>query len=301
MTNEAELVERITRQVVAALLTNGGALGACVECGIDGCRCVERHPEKVRAMLNAGATRIGGRSGVLPPDRALARYIDHTLLKPDATPRQIEQLCGEARDYHFASVCVNPSYVPLCARLLRGTDVAVCTVVGFPLGATTAEAKAFEARQAIREGAREVDMVLAIGRLKGGDHEYVRRDIARVVEAAHDGGAICKVILETALLTDEEKVIGCTLAVHAKADFVKTSTGFAAGGATVHDVMLMRAAVGQAAGVKASGGIKGLADAQSMIAAGATRIGASAGVRIVSEARGQTGNGGTAERGKQAY
>ena len=300
-TNEAELVERITRQVVEALLARGGALGMCVECGADGCRCVERRPEKVRAVLDAGASRIGSRPGVLPPDRALARYIDHTLLKPEATPRQIEQLCAEARDYHFASVCVNPSYVPLCARLLRGSDVAVCTVVGFPLGATTSESKAFETRQAIRSGAREIDMVLAIGRLKGREHDYVRQDIAHVVDAAHDGGAICKVILETGLLSDEEKVIGCTLAMRAKADFVKTSTGFAAGGATVHDIMLMRTAVGQAAGVKASGGVKGLADAQALIAAGATRIGASAGVRIVSEASGGAAPVATMETGKQAY
>jgi deoxyribose-phosphate aldolase len=299
-TNEAELVERITRQVVTALLAQGGGL-ACVECGADGCRCVERHPERVRAMLDAGASRIGGRPGARPPDRALARTIDHTLLKPDATPHQVEQLCVEARDNHFASVCVNASFVPLCARLLRGTDVAVCTVVGFPLGATTTETKAFEARQAIRNGAREIDMVLAIGRLKAGEHDYVRQDIARVVETAHDGAALCKVILETALLTDEEKVVACTLAVRAKADFVKTSTGFASGGATVHDVMLMRTAVGDAAGVKASGGVKGLADAQAMIVAGATRIGASAGVRIVAEARGGTGSGGTAEGGKQTY
>ena len=300
-THEAELVERITRQVLTTLLAQGGGLGVCVECGADGCRCVERHPEKIRAVLDAGATRIGGRVGVLPPDRALARYIDHTLLKPEATPSQVEQLCAEAREYHFASVCVNPSYVPLCAQLLRGSDVLVCTVVGFPLGATTSETKAFEARQAMREGAREIDMVLAIGRLKAGEHDYVRRDIARVVEAAHDGGAICKVILETALLTDEEKVVGCTLAMRAKADFVKTSTGFAAGGATVHDIMLMRAAVGQAAGVKASGGIKGLSDAQALIAAGATRIGASAGVRIVAEVRGGPASGGTGTDVKQAY
>lgn len=302
--NEAELIERITRQVVGVLLAHGGALGTCVECGAEGCRCVERHPDKVRAVLDAGATRIGGRPGVLPPDRALARYIDHTLLKPDATPHQVTKLCAEARDYHFASVCVNPSYVPLCARLLRGSDVAVCTVVGFPLGATTTETKAFEARQAIRSGAREIDMVLAIGRLKAGEHDYVCRDIAQVVEAARDSGAICKVILETALLSDEEKVIASTLAVRAKADFVKTSTGFASGGATVHDVMLMRAAVGRAAGVKASGGVKGLADAQALIAAGATRIGASAGVRIVAEVRDGTGNDGTVEvpeHGKQAY
>ncbi len=253
--------------------------------------------EQARAMLDAGAPRIGGQLTTHLLERDLARYIDHTLLKPDATPRQIEQLCAEAREYHFASVCVNPSYVPLCAQLLHGTDVAVCTVVGFPLGATTTEVKVFETRQAIRNGAREIDMVLAIGRLKAGDHEYVRRDIARVARVAHAGGAICKVILETALLTDEEKVTACKLAVRAKADFVKTSTGFATGGATVHDVRLMRAAVGQAAGVKAAGGIKSHQDALAMLAAGATRIGASAGVRIVAEARGAAEAGAGGEQG----
>ncbi len=219
---------------------------------------------------------------------SIARFIDHTLLKPDATPQQIEQLCAEAREYGFASVCVNPSYVPLCARLLQGSDAVVCTVIGFPLGATSTAAKVFEAEQAIRDGAREVDMVLHIGHLKAGDAHYVRDDIRQVAEAAHAGGALCKVIIETSMLTHDQKVGACKLAVEARADFVKTSTGFGGGGATVADVRLMREVVGDRAGVKASGGVRSLADARDMIEAGATRIGASSGVAIVREEQGHT-------------
>lgn len=217
-------------------------------------------------------------------DRPIARYIDHTLLKADAMPAQIEQLCAEAREYGFASVCVNSSYVPLCARLLAGSEALVCTVVGFPLGATTTESKVFEARQAITGGAREIDMVIEVGRLKAGDLEYVQADIAQVVAACHELDAICKVIIETALLSDEEKVIASLLAMQAKADFVKTSTGFSTAGATLADIALMRRAVGPDVGVKAAGGVRNLADAEAMIAAGATRIGASAGVAIVKAA-----------------
>ncbi len=219
----------------------------------------------------------------------IARVIDHTLLKPDATPEQVERICAEAREFHFASVCVNPSYVALCAQQLAGTDTVVCTVIGFPLGATTPEAKVFETHQALEQGAAEVDMVIHIGRLKAGDHAYVQEDIRRVVEAAHSGGAICKVIIETALLTDTEKVAACELVVAAGADFVKTSTGFASGGATVADVTLLRATVGAVMGVKAAGGIRSLADAQAMLAAGATRLGTSAGVQLVREAHGEAG------------
>ncbi|MEN9933854.1 MAG: hypothetical protein RLZZ387_433 [Chloroflexota bacterium] len=218
----------------------------------------------------------------------VVRSIDHTLLKPDATPTQIEKLCQEAREHGFASVCVNPSFVPVCARLLEGAEPKVCTVVGFPLGATTTEVKVFEARGAIRDGAREIDMVIAIGRLKAGDHAYVREDIRQVVAASHEGGAICKVIIETALLTDEEKVAACRLAVEVGADFVKTSTGFASAGATPRDVALMRDAVAGAALVKAAGGVRSLADAQAMIEAGASRLGTSAGVAIAREARGES-------------
>ncbi|MEX0864459.1 MAG: deoxyribose-phosphate aldolase [Acidimicrobiia bacterium] len=212
----------------------------------------------------------------------LAQYIDHTLLGPDATSEDIDRLCAEAEQYRFASVCINPTWVRRAANNLRGTGVPVCTVIGFPLGATTTEVKATEARKALRDGAREIDMVINVGALKSGDHELVFNDIAKVVDAAHEVGAMCKVILETALLTDEEKVIASALAKRAKADFVKTSTGFGPGGATVYDVALMRETVGPEMGVKASGGVRTAHDAEDMIAAGATRIGASAGVQIVS-------------------
>lgn len=229
------------------------------------------------------------------PTTPLAALIDHTLLKPEATPAQIEALCREAAEHHFASVCVNPAYVPLCVALLQGTPVAVCTVIGFPLGATTTAAKAFEAAEAAEAGARELDMVIAIGRLKAAAYADVAADIAAVVAAGHARGALVKVIIETALLTDEEKVAACLLAARAGADFVKTSTGFAGGGATTADVTLMRRVVGPAIGVKASGGIRTLADARAMLAAGADRIGASAGVAIVREAHGLT-EPGTASR-----
>ncbi|MEJ2209290.1 MAG: deoxyribose-phosphate aldolase [Anaerolineae bacterium] len=215
----------------------------------------------------------------------VASMIDHTLLKPDATEDQIAQLCYEARKNGFATVCVNPTNVKLCSQLLQGSAVAVCTVVGFPLGATPPEVKAYESQQAIDDGASEVDMVINIGALKSGDYGLVERDIATVARACHAGGALLKVIIEAALLSDEEKVIACQLAKAAGADYVKTSTGFGPGGATVHDVALMRQAVGPEMGVKAAGGIKSYEDAKSMIAAGATRIGASAGVKILQQAR----------------
>jgi len=216
----------------------------------------------------------------------VARVIDHTLLKPDATHEQIVQLCQEAREYRFASVCVNPVNVALCAQLLSGSGVPVGTVVGFPLGATLTQVKVFEAQQAIGEGAAEVDMVINVGALKSGDHGWVKHDVASVAQACHARNAILKVIIEAALLTDEEKEVACQLAMAAGADFVKTSTGFGPGGATVEDVALMRRVVGPAIGVKAAGGIRTYADAQKMIAAGATRIGASSGVKIVQEAEG---------------
>jgi deoxyribose-phosphate aldolase len=211
----------------------------------------------------------------------MARYIDHTLLKAEATAGEIDQLCDEAMQYQFASVCINPTWVKRASERLRGSSVPVCTVIGFPLGANTTEIKAMEARRALRDGAREVDMVLNIGALKSGDHDLVLKDIEKVVDAAHEVGALCKVILETALLTDEEKVVASALAKKARADFVKTSTGFGPGGATVYDVALMRETVGPEMGVKASGGVRTTGDAEDMIAAGATRIGASAGIEIV--------------------
>jgi deoxyribose-phosphate aldolase len=232
-------------------------------------------------VVNAGAERLSSTLGVIPQDLNLAKLIDHTLLKPDATQQEIAQLCFEARKYGFASVCVNPTWVPLCAQLLKGSSVKVCTVIGFPLGATSSETKAFETETAIRQGATEIDMVINIGALKARDLETVAKDIRGVVNTAHAKNIIVKVIIETALLTDEEKTIASLISKEAGADFVKTSTGFAGGGATVHDVELMRKAVGPQMGVKASGGVRTYEDAASMIKAGATRIGASAGVKII--------------------
>lgn len=220
-----------------------------------------------------------------PRGTSLAAMIDHTLLKPEATYAQIAQLCQEARDHGFAAVCVNPIHVRRCAELLQNSAVRVCTVIGFPLGATLPEVKVYETRQAIDDGAAEIDMVINIGALKSQDHDAVARDISSVVQTAHAAGALVKVIIEAALLTDEEKTIACQLCRDAGADFVKTSTGFGPGGATVHDVALMRRVVGPTMGIKAAGGIRTLRDADHLIAAGATRLGASASVKIMAEAR----------------
>lgn len=211
----------------------------------------------------------------------LAKYFDHTILKPDASPEQIEQICREAVEYGFASVCVNPVHVSRCKEFLQGSRIPVCSVVGFPLGSNTSGIKAAEAKQAVLDGAREVDMVLNITALKSGDAEFVEQDIRQVVTAADP--ALVKVIIEACLLTDQEKKIACGLAVKAGAHFVKTSTGFSYGGATVEDIALMRQMVGTGTGVKAAGGIKTLASAMKMIQAGATRIGASASVGIIRE------------------
>ncbi len=213
--------------------------------------------------------------------RELAAYIDHTLLKPDATAAQILKICDEAKAYHFASVCVNPSRIALVAEALKGSGVTPCCVVGFPLGAIPSQSKAAEAAVAVANGAREIDMVIDIGAARDGDWEKVERDIAAVKAAC--GDAKLKVIIETCLLTDDEKVKACQAAMRAKADFVKTSTGFSKGGATVEDVALMRRTVGPDMGVKASGGIHNRAEAEAMIAAGANRIGASSGIAIVTE------------------
>ncbi len=251
---------------------------------------VEKDSSTMRDFINLGVGRMTsslGNGADIPKD--IAKFIDHTLLRPDATPDDIRKLCEEALQYGFASVCVNPTYVKLAASILKGSPVKVCSVVGFPFGTHTPEVKAFETRQAIRNGAKEIDMVINIGALKAGDDDLLYRDIRAVVEACEDGGALSKVIIETALLTDEEKVRACQIARKARADYVKTSTGFAAGGATAHDVALMREAVkGTKMGVKASGGIRSYADAKKMISAGATRIGASAGIQIVKEAKGLT-------------
>ncbi len=283
-----QLVETITREVLLAMAEQEE-----MQKSADGSYCVVDIANGVKVktcfdnaghVVSAGAERLTSTVGVIPEDITLARMIDHTLLKPDVTPDKIAQLCFEARKYHFASVCVNPTNVKLCADLLAGSDVAVCTVIGFPLGATPPEVKVFETQTALKNGATEIDMVINIGALKSGDNELVARDIRGVVETSHAAGALTKVIIETALLTDEEKVVACLLAKEAGADFVKTSTGFSGGGATVHDVELMRRTVGPNIGVKASGGIHTFEEAEAMVAAGATRIGASAGVKIIQAA-----------------
>ena len=243
-------------------------------------------PDRLRGVIDAGATRVGVHAtGGAPAD--VASMIDHTLLKPDATKRQIEELCREAAQFRFATVCVNPTWVPLCARLLAGSGVGVCSVVGFPLGATTADVKGYETQRAIFDGAREIDMVINVGALKSGELRVVERDIEAVTAPCRDCGALSKVIIEAALLTDDEKITACTLAKAAGADYVKTSTGFGPGGATAADVALMRRVVGAEMGVKAAGGVRDLEAMKAMIAAGATRVGASAGVRIVQQARGE--------------
>jgi len=281
------LIEIIAREVLIAVAEQKDreqqAGAYCqYECAED--VCVHTCFDNAGQVVSAGAERLTSTLGLIPKDLSLASMIDHTLLKPDATPDVIAKLCDEARTYRFASVCVNPTHVAQCAAALQGSGVRVCTVAGFPLGATLADVKAYEARRAIESGAREVDMVINIGALKAGHLSPVRDDIAGVVETCHRREAICKVIIEAALLTDEEKVRACLVAVDAGADFVKTSTGFASGGAMLHDVALMRATVGPQVGVKAAGGIRDYASALAMVVAGANRIGASAGVAIVREA-----------------
>jgi deoxyribose-phosphate aldolase len=244
-------------------------------------RCPQTCARNTKEIIAAGAARVSASEKLTKIDPAIAALIDHTILKPDATRGDIVKVCREARQYSFASVCVNPYWVPLVRAELAGSPVKVCTVVGFPLGATSTESKAAEAAIAVRDGAQEIDMVINVGALKSGDQDAVKADIAAVVKVSHAGGAIVKTILETALLTDTEKAIACVLAKAAGADFVKTSTGFGPSGATAHDIALMRQSVGPQMGVKASGGIRSLQDLQAMTAAGATRIGASASVKIV--------------------
>ena len=247
----------------------------CAGCG----SCVVRRPWSVRAMEEVGAMRVGAMPGIGEVPADLAKLIDHTLLKAEATRDEVVKLCEEARKYKFASVCVNTTWVPLCKAMLAGSGVMVCTVVGFPLGAMSPQAKAYEAREAVRQGAKEIDRVINIGALKSKDYETVFEDICRVVKSSAPAGV--KVILETSALNTEEKIIGCTLSKLAGAAFVKTSTGFGKGGATVEDIQLMRSIVGGELGVKASGGVRTVEDAIKMAQAGANRIGASASVAIV--------------------
>ncbi len=276
MTERDQLVEAITQEVLAAIA--GQTCDDYLACVGD---CAAHSSEKVRSVIAIGAARVSyvGNGADVPGD--LAGFIDHTLLRPDATAAEIDRMCDEAMEYGFASVCINPTWARRVAERLRGSQVLTCCVVGFPLGATTPEVKALEARRAIRDGAREIDMVVNVGALKSGDYELVERDITGVTDSCREAGAVCKVIIEAALLEDDEKVIVSRIARRARAHFVKTSTGFGPGGATVYDVALMREAVGPEMGVKASGGIRSAEDAKQMIAAGATRIGASAGIEIV--------------------
>jgi deoxyribose-phosphate aldolase len=278
--NYDRMVEQITDLVLAKI---GGDDYCPSFCGAD-----------VQRIVDAGAERIGVVLGETATAHDWASLIDHTLLKPEASESDIRQLCKEAAEFGFASVCVNPGWVKSAVEFLRGSGVPVCTVIGFPLGATLPDVKAYEARRAIFNGAREVDMVINIGALKSGDICAVEDDIRAVADAAHENGVLCKVIIETALLTDEEKVMACLSAKNAGADFVKTSTGFSKGGATVHDISLMRRTVGGELGVKASGGVKGIEDARAMFEAGATRIGASVGVKIAQEAEGMKTTSSTA-------
>jgi deoxyribose-phosphate aldolase len=286
-----EELQRLIDVVVQELAAAGASPS-----GVCACHSV-RHdccPDRLRGVIDAGATRVGLHAVGGAPS-GVAAMIDHTLLKPDATRHEIEELCREAAQFQFATVCVNPAWVSLAVSRLAGTSVGVCSVVGFPLGATTADVKGYETRRAIFDGAREIDMVINVGALKSGDLRTVERDIEAVTSPCRECGALSKVIIEAALLNDDEKVTACTLAKAAGADYVKTSTGFGPGGATAADVALMRRVVGAEMGVKAAGGVRDLEGLKAMVAAGATRVGASAGVKIVQQARGEktqaTGSG----------
>lgn len=290
------LVSRITQEVIKeisgvqpAFGSNGSSsaktrdgkvclLRTTGECAGVGC-CAELVPASVREIMGEGADRVGNRLGGVVDAADMAARIDHTLLKATATSDEIRELCKEAREHQFASVCVNPVFVPLAAELLRNSPVKVCTVVGFPLGATTTFTKVAETKEAVANGADEIDMVINIGALKNGEDHLVEQDMVEVVRAA--GGRITKSIFETALLSDDEVIRACRMAKRAGLDYVKTSTGFGPGGATVHHVALMRKTVGRSMGVKASGGVRDLEGAREMVEAGATRIGASASVKIV--------------------
>jgi deoxyribose-phosphate aldolase len=285
MANDSN-IEDLVSQITDVILSRLGGVSSTNECHLHHDECFVKCPDRMRSLLADGGVRFGLTGAESEAAREVARFIDHTLLKPDASRNEILKVCEEGVRYGFASVCINPIWVREAACALRGSGVKVCTVIGFPLGANSPDTKAYEARRSIFDGATELDMVINVGALKSGDHDLVSRDIRGVVEVAHDVGYICKVIIETALLTDEEKVSACLIAKEAGADFVKTSTGFSKGGATAADVALMRRAVGGQMGVKASGGVRDLKQAQEMIRAGATRIGASVGVQIIQEAVG---------------
>ncbi len=285
-------LDRLVAQIGEELLARVGPSGVTPKKGeglnlpdqvCPGCvqRCVQTCARNTKEIIAAGASRVSASEKLTRIDPSIAALIDHTILKPDATRSDVLKICREAREYRFASVCVNPYWVPLVKAELSGSPVKVCTVVGFPLGATSTESKVAETAAALRAGAQEIDMVMNVGALRSGDTDAVKNDIQAVVRVAHEAGAIVKVILETALLDDTQKTVASKICKSAGADFVKTSTGFSTSGATAHDIALMRAAVGPNIGVKASGGIRTLQDVQAMTAAGATRIGASASVKIV--------------------
>jgi deoxyribose-phosphate aldolase len=286
------LVAKIGEEILSRLGTPAAATGKKGE-GLNlpsevcpGClqRCAQTCARNTKEIIAAGADRVSASDMLTKIDPNIASVIDHTILKPDATREDVRKVCVEARKYGFASVCVNPYWVPLVRRELAGTQVKVCTVVGFPLGATSTEAKVAETAAALRSGAQEIDMVINVGALRSAEFDVVRCDVEQVVETSHRAGAIVKVILENALLSDEQKAEACRICRQAGADFVKTSTGFGPSGATAHDVALMRSTVGPSMGIKAAGGIRTLQDLQTMTAAGATRIGASASVKIVEAA-----------------
>jgi len=290
MIDKKELIDKITQEVMAKLKSSGSSAesgvveavcitseGECINCQL----CITKNPDSVKKIIDGGASRVSSTIGVVNVPADVARYIDHTLLKPDATRKEIEQLCEEAVRYGFYSVCVNGFWVELCAKILRGKEVKVCSVVGFPLGATDSRTKAFETRNAIENGASEIDMVINVGALKSGDLKSVEEDI-RSVRRACRATTVLKVIIEACLLSDDEKIIACEISKKAGADFVKTSTGFSKGGATTSDIALMRRVVGSKMGIKAAGGVRSFEDAKKMIDSGATRIGASASVKIVS-------------------
>lgn len=284
------IIERVIQEVLIehSLKRSYCDQGICAGCG----HCLFHKKDAVKNIIDSGAERITTSIGI--PETIefdIARMIDHTLLKPEATLDEIRQLCDEAKQFSFASVCVNPGYVKFCYDQLKNTNVKVCTVIGFPLGANTTETKRFEAKQAIENGAREIDMVINIGMLKSGNYDYVLNDIQQIVLEAKPKRVIVKVIIETCLLTDEEKIKACILSKEAGADFVKTSTGFSKGGATAGDVALMKYVVGGSVGVKASGGIRSREDAELMIASGADRIGASASVKIVQNIKDNSSKG----------
>src|SRR3989442_2292615 len=279
-----EELQHLIDVIVQEMMTTAARSAARCAChGVVGDCC----PDRLSGVLDAGATRVGLHAAGGAPS-GVAAMIDHTLLKPDATRQHIEELCREAAQFKFATVCVNPTWVATCARLLAGSGVGVCSVVGFPLGATTADVKGYETQRAIFDGAREIDMVINVGALKSGDLRVAERDIEAVTTPCRSCGALSKVIIEAALLTDDEKVTACTLAKAAGADYVKTSTGFGPGGATAADVALMRRVVGAEMGGKSAGGVRDLDALKAMVAAGATRVGASAGVKIIQQARGET-------------